>query len=401
MFRNLKLFFLVIIILLSSCKQESTENDKKNTKKAPQKQIKSPQPKRVKKFNVNKMDSLKLLEFYHTFNGENWTEKWNLNESMDNWHGVTLKKDVRTIVELPNNNLKGNVTDFFKKRCSINFKDLSNNQLEGYIFSETNGGEGNLTTYFYKDSLHSGPQIHDSIRYTYINGYKSYNLDGSLHDTLPKFSKLREVKNLSIPNLSNGYDYYGFEGEFKAFKYQNDTVVVNTCYLTPFPNISNQLAIRNNLFLKSGYTIKERVSQDENGTFKRSLDISDYTDYMIFYFEKDIIYDASEGYEWGHRCILIDTTVISFQEAFLIAREFFSNNKTILLELSVARTIPLPYLKSEDYESKPNEYSNFKTIKMDNGKYGFEYSEGEGCFTEYKFSINTEGKYQIESNFGC
>lgn len=58
-------------------------------------------------------DSLELVRFYNATNGANWTEKWDLNQNMDTWFGLTLTGDgcVSTLL-LQENNLSGELIDF-------------------------------------------------------------------------------------------------------------------------------------------------------------------------------------------------------------------------------------------------------------------------------------------------
>jgi Leucine-rich repeat (LRR) protein len=82
-------------------------------------------------------DSLALIALYNSTNGSNWTNTWNLNQSMDTWYGVTLTNSgcVNTLI-LNNNNLAGNLINLnLKYAREIR---MSNNQLSGSIPDFTN-----------------------------------------------------------------------------------------------------------------------------------------------------------------------------------------------------------------------------------------------------------------------
>lgn len=107
------------------------------------------------------VDSLALIAFYNATNGANWTEKWDLNQSMDTWYGVTLSAEgcvtelkltenglkgiippeIGTItnlrhIALGKDSLSGSIPSEFYSLSELNYIFLSQNQLSGSISSE-------------------------------------------------------------------------------------------------------------------------------------------------------------------------------------------------------------------------------------------------------------------------
>lgn len=85
-----------------------------------------------------KTDSLSLLDLYNSTGGDNWKDKWNLNEPVSKWNGVILDsvpiykgKELRVVsIDLHDRGLKGKLSDgFFNltylKRLWLNDNDLT------------------------------------------------------------------------------------------------------------------------------------------------------------------------------------------------------------------------------------------------------------------------------------
>lgn len=89
------------------------------------------------------IDSLSLVELYNSTGGENWINKWNLSDPMENWYGVTLNSDGCVIcLDLDGNddctssanngnNLNGTIPDL--NLMNLQTLSLSENQLSGNI----------------------------------------------------------------------------------------------------------------------------------------------------------------------------------------------------------------------------------------------------------------------------
>jgi hypothetical protein len=75
-------------------------------------------------------DSLQLVMLYKSTNGQNWTKKWDLDNTMKSWYGIGLNNNgcVTTIV-LKDNKLTGTIPDI--NLSNLKSIDLSSNQLNG------------------------------------------------------------------------------------------------------------------------------------------------------------------------------------------------------------------------------------------------------------------------------
>ncbi|MBK8641763.1 MAG: leucine-rich repeat domain-containing protein [Saprospiraceae bacterium] len=76
-------------------------------------------------------DSLVLVDLYNTCNGPNWHKGWSLKNPMENWYGIqTLSEGCVSQVNLPSNNLKGQIPDF-SNLPELRDLNLPNNKITG------------------------------------------------------------------------------------------------------------------------------------------------------------------------------------------------------------------------------------------------------------------------------
>jgi len=135
-----------------------------------------------------KIDSLNLVAFRQQANGNNWSNSWNLNQSMSTWYGVTLNSDGCVIaLNLSNNNLSGSIASELGHLNKLSSLKLNNNNLQGSIPDEI-GDLSNLT----------------ELR------LDNNNLSGSIPDNLGNLYQASEVRlnnnqlSGNIPNLLAG-----------------------------------------------------------------------------------------------------------------------------------------------------------------------------------------------------
>ncbi len=139
-------------------------------------------------------DSLQLVELYQMTSGDLWERKWNLNNSMDSWYGVTLTNDgCVTKVELPGNNLNGVLPDL--DLPFLRSLNLSRNAISGdlpklnnlpdlrFLNLSQNTMSGQLTELMNSDLL-------IDIR---LN-------DNSFSGAIPSFQGITTVQNLYLQN---------------------------------------------------------------------------------------------------------------------------------------------------------------------------------------------------------
>jgi len=82
-------------------------------------------------------DSLSLVALYNSTNGSNWSNPWDLSQSLDTWTGVYLNENgcVRSL-QIENNNLVGNLPSELGELQNLKEIYLSGNKLSGPIPSE-------------------------------------------------------------------------------------------------------------------------------------------------------------------------------------------------------------------------------------------------------------------------
>src|SRR4051812_33703867 len=84
---------------------------------------------------VNKQDSLALVDLYNSTNGSNWLNhgNWLTSNSVKAWFGVYLTNGRVTQLHLEGNNLIGSIPSSFGNLVNLTFVDLDDNQLSGSI----------------------------------------------------------------------------------------------------------------------------------------------------------------------------------------------------------------------------------------------------------------------------
>lgn len=80
------------------------------------------------------MDSLYLVDMFTFTSGELWEQKWDLQSPYDLWEGLSFNKfGCLEKIELPNNNLQGEIPELVRQFTALIKLDLRGNQLTGTI----------------------------------------------------------------------------------------------------------------------------------------------------------------------------------------------------------------------------------------------------------------------------
>lgn len=117
------------------------------------------------------MDSLYLVDVFTITSGDLWEQKWNLESPYDLWEGLSFNKyGCLEKIELPNNNLTGEIPEVIKEFSSLITMDLSGNHLTGNIPSE----------------------LGDAVSLEYLNLGKN-QLTGTIPGTLSKLENLKSI----------------------------------------------------------------------------------------------------------------------------------------------------------------------------------------------------------------
>ncbi|MGB3345566.1 MAG: hypothetical protein WBA61_16775 [Aequorivita sp.] len=81
-----------------------------------------------------------LLDLYTATDGQNWTNKWDLQEPVEKWHGITVEDGKVTEISLLFNNLNGTLPSSLGNLGYLRKLELSFNSISGGIPA----GLGNL-----------------------------------------------------------------------------------------------------------------------------------------------------------------------------------------------------------------------------------------------------------------
>jgi len=101
-------------------------------------------------------DSLTLVKLYTETQGTNWVIKWNLQTSINNWHGVSLDGTgcVSSLV-LNSNNLNGPLPNEISNLTNVRYLNFNDNKLSGTIPTSI-GSLSNLEDLILDDNLFAG-----------------------------------------------------------------------------------------------------------------------------------------------------------------------------------------------------------------------------------------------------
>ena len=77
-----------------------------------------------------------LLDLYSATDGENWTIKWNLQDDVQNWHGISVENNKIKEIRLLFNNLNGTLPASIGNLGGLKILELSFNPISGTIPSE-------------------------------------------------------------------------------------------------------------------------------------------------------------------------------------------------------------------------------------------------------------------------
>ena len=94
---------------------------------------------------VSPSDKTVLMNLYLATNGENWTNKWDLNAPVSTWYGVKLIGDKVVALNLSSNNLVGELPEDLASLIDLQILNLHKNGLHGVI-PATVGNLKNLRT---------------------------------------------------------------------------------------------------------------------------------------------------------------------------------------------------------------------------------------------------------------
>jgi Leucine-rich repeat (LRR) protein len=152
-------------------------------------------------------DSLALAAFYHAAGGPNWTNTWDLEQSIDTWYGVSLNEegcvtcldldgdpDCAADFHTTGNNLTGIIPPELGSLNELRFLSLFSNQISGSIPPEL-GNLINLTILNLEHNQIEGSipaELGGLINLDLLN-LRDNELDGSIPATLGNLIELRSL----------------------------------------------------------------------------------------------------------------------------------------------------------------------------------------------------------------
>ncbi|MFC4738982.1 Two component regulator three Y domain protein [Flavobacterium ponti] len=86
--------------------------------------------------SISDKEKQALIAFNQSTNGQNWTTKWNLNQPVETWYGVTIKNNKVVSISLVSNNLEGKIDGSIKDLMYLETFNVFKNKLNGEVPSE-------------------------------------------------------------------------------------------------------------------------------------------------------------------------------------------------------------------------------------------------------------------------
>lgn len=82
---------------------------------------------------VSENEKQALIDLYTATDGNNWNTTWNFNTPVKEWHGVTVKDNQVTQINLMFNNLKGELPASLGQLANLESIEFSFNQINGVL----------------------------------------------------------------------------------------------------------------------------------------------------------------------------------------------------------------------------------------------------------------------------
>ncbi len=151
---------------------------------------------------INTLDSVALIQFNKATEGENWTNKWNVEtEPVFTWEGVEIESGGVIGIELENNNLGGYLTDSIGLLENLKFLDLSGNNIQDSLPSSI-GDLNKLIQLDLENNRFEGmiPSIFSDLDSLRIIDFSRNNFDSTVTNQFDSLLLLEEL-NLSDNDL--------------------------------------------------------------------------------------------------------------------------------------------------------------------------------------------------------
>ncbi|MBK6859689.1 MAG: T9SS type A sorting domain-containing protein [Saprospiraceae bacterium] len=202
-------------------------------------------------------DSIYLISLYHSTNGPNWINKWNLLTPVSQWYGISLNPGgCVSAIQLNNNNLVGVLPDSLFEILDLEKLELSGNLLSGSISNSINQLR-NLKLLDLSNNLLNGsvpPDLGDlcELKSVFLNNNRfigslpmdlvklynldSFNVNGNFFESTipPVFSVLCSI-NYILFNDSNQLNAFQMKCSDQFWLDQaDDSLILNLPWLMKF-----------------------------------------------------------------------------------------------------------------------------------------------------------------------
>ncbi|MEM8526180.1 MAG: HYR domain-containing protein [Bacteroidota bacterium] len=159
------------------------------------------------------VDSLTLVALHNRTGGLAWNDTWNLESSLDTWHGVTLNQDGCVVeLDLSSNNLSFRLPEEIADLHALEVLNLSDNLLEGDIPSSIKNEMERLRVLNLSRNYFSTFGL---FNFTNFDNLEVLDLsDNQLQSNLP--DKLDDIPNLRRLYLQNNNFSGCFQEKWKA-----------------------------------------------------------------------------------------------------------------------------------------------------------------------------------------
>ena len=146
---------------------------------------------------ISNKEKSALIDLYKYTDGDSWVNSWSLKTPVEQWYGVHIENNHVVRIELPKNNLQGNLPYTLKKLENLEVLNLAFNKITGLLPSTLTQLE-NLKTLKLEMNDIKGDLSWDFSNWSKLEELTLFNnfLDGSLPETigLKVFEKIPNCK---------------------------------------------------------------------------------------------------------------------------------------------------------------------------------------------------------------
>lgn len=222
---------------------------------------------------ISEREAIALLELRAKTKGEQWTNQWDTDTPISEWHGVTIKDGKVVGLDLSNNNLQGKIPITIGNLKNLETLDLSQNNITGKIPGLFRKFK-NLKAVNFEDNKLVGtiPSTINKLQNLEELNLSNNKLEGALPQTINELGKLN---TLALANNDlNGSMPAGMENLKKLKKlYLSNNKFTD---MNGLRALSKQQLVLTDFKLKNGSVLPIDFTKTQEGLSK--LEFEDYQD---------------------------------------------------------------------------------------------------------------------------